>query len=56
MVEGSEKSLGTVYIRDVGAVMSKYGYFGESDDASLIDKLFGVAFADMAGWPSDKSD
>ena len=44
------------YIRDVGAVMSKYGYFGKSDDASLIDKLFGVAFADMAGWPSDKSD
>ena len=43
------------YIRDVGAILSKYGYFEESDDVSLIDKFFGVAFKDMADWPSDKS-
>ena len=27
------------YKRDVGAVMSKYGYSGESDDVSSIDKF-----------------
>ena len=41
-----------LYKRDVGAVMSKYGYSGESDDVSSIDKFFGVAFTEMADWPS----
>jgi hypothetical protein len=43
------------YKSDVHAVLSKYGYDEESNDVSAIDKFFGVAFKDMADWPSDKS-
>ena len=44
------------YITDVHTVLSKYGYFEKSADLSVIDKFFGVAFKDMADWPSEKPD
>lgn len=43
------------YIKDVHELLSKYGYDQQSGDVSEIDKFFGVAFTDMADWPSDKS-
>src|SRR5271165_3634751 len=44
------------YKEDVHALLSQYGYDKESNDVSSIDKFFGVAFKDMADWPSDNNE